>query len=168
MLYILFLFLRIWICSNSKMKVKAKGMITHTQSRCGKRLWRTGFNTNHYMHSHVCSQEQNLPLQWRHNGRNGVLNHQPHNHLLNHLFRPRSKKTSKLRVTGLCARNSPGTGEFPAQMASNAENVSIWWHHHAPQGMGQTPTFLWSLQNRVPQTTSALHQPTTYLWTYPP
>ena len=33
--------------------------------------------------------------------------------------------TSKLRVTGLCAGNSPATGEFPAQMASNAENVSI-------------------------------------------
>ena len=42
-----------------------------------------------------------------------------------------SKKTSKLRVTGLCAVNSPETGEFPAQMASNAENVSIWWSHHA-------------------------------------
>ena len=41
-----------------------------------------------------------------------------------------SKKTSKLRVTGLCAGNSPGTGEFPAQMASDAENVSIWWRHH--------------------------------------
>ena len=26
--------------------------------------------------------------------------------------------------------NSPGTGEFPAQMARNAENVSIWWRHH--------------------------------------
>ena len=24
----------------------------------------------------------------------------------------------------------PGTGEFPAQMASYAENVSIWWRHH--------------------------------------
>ena len=24
-----------------------------------------------------------------------------------------------------------GTGEFPAQMTSNAENVSIWWRHHA-------------------------------------
>ena len=32
-------------------------------------------------------------------------------------------KTSKLRVTGLCGGNSPVTGEFPAQMASNAENV---------------------------------------------
>ena len=26
--------------------------------------------------------------------------------------------------------NSPVTGEFPAQRASNAENVSIWWCHH--------------------------------------
>ena len=42
------------------------------------------------------------------------------------------KKTSKLRVTGLCAGNSPRTGEFPTQMASNAENFSIWWRHHVP------------------------------------
>ena len=28
------------------------------------------------------------------------------------------------------AGNSPVTGEFPAQMASNAENVSIWWRHY--------------------------------------
>ena len=27
-----------------------------------------------------------------------------------------------------------GTGEFPAQMASNAENVSIWWRHHVQGG----------------------------------
>ena len=40
------------------------------------------------------------------------------------------KKTSKLRVTGLCAGNSLVTGEFPAQVASNAENISIWWRHH--------------------------------------
>ena len=50
--------------------------------------------------------------------------------LLNVLFRRRSTKTSKLRVTGLCVGNSPVTGEFPAQMVSNAENVSIWWRHH--------------------------------------
>ena len=40
------------------------------------------------------------------------------------------QKTSKLRVTGLCTGNSPGTDEFPAQMGSNAENASIWWRHH--------------------------------------
>ena len=44
--------------------------------------------------------------------------------------RRRSNKTSKLRVTGLCEGNSPVTAEFPAQMASNAENVSIWWRHY--------------------------------------
>ena len=69
-------------------------------------------------------------LRWRHNERDCVSNHQPYGCLLNRLFRRRSKKTSKLRLTGLCAGNSPGTGEFPAQMASNAENVSIWWRHH--------------------------------------
>ena len=69
-------------------------------------------------------------LRWHHNGRDSVSNHQPHDRLLNRLFGHRSKKTSKLRVTGLCAGNSPGTGEFPTQMASNAENVSIWWRHY--------------------------------------
>ena len=44
--------------------------------------------------------------------------------------RRRSKITSKLRVTGLCAWNSPMTDEFPTQRVSNAENVSIWWRHH--------------------------------------
>ena len=69
-------------------------------------------------------------LRWRHNGCDGVSNHQPHNCLLNRLFRRRSKKTSKLRVTGLCVGISPGADEFPVQMASNAKNVSIWWRHH--------------------------------------
>ena len=73
------------------------------------------------------------PLLWHHNGRDGISNHQPHDCLLNRSFGCRSKKTSKLRVTGLCARNSPVTGEFPTQMASNAENVFIWWRHHASQ-----------------------------------
>ena len=69
-------------------------------------------------------------IQWRHNGRDSVSNHQPYDCLLNRLFRRRSKKTSKLRVTGLCVGNSPLTGEFPAQMASNAKHVSIWLRHH--------------------------------------
>ena len=62
-----------------------------------------------------------MTLRWRHNGRDSVPNHQPHDCLLNCLFRCRSKKTSKLRATGFCAGNSPGTGEFPAQMTSYAE-----------------------------------------------
>ena len=79
-------------------------------------------NQNSARHS-IC------PSQWRHNGHDGVSNHQPHDCLLNRLFRRRSKKTSKLRVTDLCAGNSPGT----TQRASNAENVSIWWRHHTEE-----------------------------------
>ena len=69
-------------------------------------------------------------LQWRHNEHDGVSNHRRLGYLLNRLFMQRSNKTSQLCVTGLCEGNSPVTSEFPAQMASNAENVSIWWHHH--------------------------------------
>ena len=71
-----------------------------------------------------------LSLQWRHNGRDGVSIHPPYVYLLNRLFRRRPKKISKLRVTGLCEGNSAVTVEFPAQRASNAENVSMWWRHH--------------------------------------
>ena len=41
---------------------------------------------------------------WRHNGGDGVSNHQPHDCLLNRSFRRRSKNTSNPRVTGLCDR----------------------------------------------------------------
>ena len=64
-----------------------------------------------------------LPLHWRHNEHDGASNHQPHDCLLNRLFRRRSKKTSKLRFNDLCEGNSPVTGEFPAQRDSNAEIV---------------------------------------------
>ena len=51
-----------------------------------------------------------LSLQWRHDERDGVSNHQPHDCLL---MQPFIKKTSKLRVTGLCAGNSPGLVNSP-------------------------------------------------------
>ena len=85
-----------------------------------------------YHHGYLAHKyNSHLPLLWRHNGRDCVSNHQPHHCLLNRLFRRRSKKISKLRVTGLCAENSPMAGEFPAQMASNADNSSIWWRQRA-------------------------------------
>ena len=71
-----------------------------------------------------------ITLQWRHDERDVVSNHQRFDCLLNRLYRRRSKKTSKLIVTCLGVRNSPVTGEFPAQRASNAENVSIRLRHH--------------------------------------
>ena len=47
-------------------------------------------------------------------------------------------------------RNSPVTGEFPTQLVSNVENVSIWWHHHDSWNI-----FLWRicLQKRHSRTT---------------
>ena len=66
-------------------------------------------------------------LQWRHNESDGISNHRRLDCLFKPLFRRRSKKTPKLRVTGLCGGNIPVTGE----RASNAENDSIWWRHHA-------------------------------------
>ena len=88
-------------------------------------------------------------LQWRHNGPDGVSNHQPRDCLLNRLFRRRSKNTSKLRVTGLCVGNSPATGVFSAQKASNAENVSIWWRHHAVFQVTWNPLY-WCGLNFIP------------------
>ena len=74
----------------------------------------------------------NQTLLWCHNGRDGISisNHQPHDCLLNRVFRCRSKKTSKFSVTGLYAVNSSETGEFPAKMAHSAKNIPIWWCHH--------------------------------------
>ena len=81
--------------------------------------------------NHIGSEE-NLHIsqskqawQWRHNECYGVSNRRCHDCLLNHLFGRRSKKWSKLRVTGLCEGNSPVTGEFPSQRAGNAENVHL-------------------------------------------
>ena len=79
---------------------------------------------------HYHSTMSFITLQWHHNGRDSVPNHQPLDCLLNLLFSPWSKKISKPRVTGLCVGNSPVTGEFPAQRASNTEKVSIWWRHN--------------------------------------
>ena len=69
-------------------------------------------------------------LQWCNSERDGVPNHRHRKCLLKRLFRRRSKKTSKLRVTGLCDGNPPATSGFPSQRASYAENVSNRWRHH--------------------------------------
>ena len=68
---------------------------------------------------------------WCHIERDCVSNHRRLVCLRNHLFRHRSNKTLKFRVTGLSEGNPPITGGFPSQKASNAENGSIWWCYHA-------------------------------------
>ena len=79
--------------------------------------WHSIVQTNDTLvHRHQCLITRNdyeKSLLWRHNQRDSVSNHQRFHCLLNRLFRRRSKKTPKLRVTGLCAGNSPVTGEFP-------------------------------------------------------
>ena len=104
-------------------------------------MWPGDAIRRHRTGSTSAAPRQYFTLQWRHNDHDNVSNHQPHHCLLNRLFGHRSKKTSKLRVTGLCVGNSPGTGEFPAQMASNAENASIWWRHHVTMLTGQREQF---------------------------
>ena len=78
----------------------------------------------------------NNTLKWRHNGCVDDSNHQLHDCLLNHLFRHRWKKTSKLRVTGLCVGNSTTTAHkwpvtrkmfpFDGVMMSKLDFVSPW------------------------------------------
>ena len=72
-----------------------------------------------------------LTLEWCHNKRDSVWYHRRFDCLPNRLFRRRSKKISKLRVTGLCEGNPAVTGGFPLQRASNAENfhfmTSSWY-----------------------------------------
>ena len=80
--------------------------------RCRPQIWhhhcsRVCVEFNTFPGIHVCVYRDEyqwiwLPLQWRHNGLNGVSNHQPHDCLLCRLFRRKSKETSKLRVIGLC------------------------------------------------------------------
>ena len=108
----------------------------YTRGSCYNKNWlyNDHINNNNKTSNHdLCSKVRLthcMPLQWRHSERDGVSNHRHLDCSLNRLFKRRSKKTPKLRVTGLCEGNSPETGEFPSQNVSNAENVSIWWRHH--------------------------------------
>ena len=130
----------IWIPNRLKFCTEQERILCNISKRCGNCEISNG-QTRFYK----------ISLQWRHNGLDSVSNHQPHHCLLSRLFGRRSKKTSKLHVTGLFARNSPGTGEFPAQMVSYAENVSIWWRHHV--GFKITHT-CWSLRCTASTTSS--------------
>ena len=117
---------------------KAYTYIHMYKSICSSNTW-----INHYRHCHYwyiaglndilkifCCLMGNMHCSDIVMSINGVSNHQRYDCLLNCLFRCRSKKTSKLRITGLCEENSQDNGVFPAQRASNTENVFIWWRHH--------------------------------------
>ena len=63
-----------------------------------------------------------------------------------------------LHVTGLWEGNTPVTSEFPAQRASNAENISFWWWHHALVPM--------TLEEVIPEYTGTYyrHQGSLFTW----
>ena len=85
-------------------------------------------------------------LRWRHNGRDSVSYHQPRA-CTQPFIQAQIKENIKLRVTSLCGGNSPVTGEFPAQIASNAENVPIWWRHHVIIFFSCDKAALWMVQS---------------------
>ena len=78
----------------------------------------------------MCRKITVWSLQWRHKERYGVSNHRRLDCLQNRLFRRRSKKTSKLRVT-------------PAQGTSNSKNVSIWWRLHVQMSQHPNDELRW-------------------------
>ena len=72
-----------------------------------------------------------ITLQWHHSEQNGKsaisrLFTQP-------LIQSADQRKNQSSAPLAFVRNPPVTGEFPTQRASNAENVSIWWHHHGYQ-----------------------------------
>ena len=54
-------------------------------------------------------------LQWRNIERDGVWNHTRLDCMVNRFLKRRSKKTSNLRVTGLCDGNPPVTDGYPTK-----------------------------------------------------
>ena len=76
-----------------------------------------------------------LAVQWRHNGHDSVSNHQPHDRLLNRLFRRRSKKMSNSAslafVRGIHRRPVNSPHKWPV---TRKTSVSIGRRHHGFYG----------------------------------
>ena len=92
-------------------------------------------------------------LHWRHNDHNGVSNTQPPGCLLNRLLRRRSKKTSKLRVTGLYVGNLPGPVNSP---------------HKGPVTQKMFLNLLTSSWNGTEQTMDRVHISTALVFNFSP
>ena len=106
----------LWICMLTCHRV-----LGHPRRMWKSRVWSTNVNVTcrawplpvGFAYPHPVRNHFTLGLHWRYNDQGGVSNHQPHGCLLKGLFGRISKKTSKLRVTGLCAGNSPGPVNSP-------------------------------------------------------
>ena len=79
-----------------------RGKLTFYQiTKSVHRFHRNIYSICTYTSTYAAILQRHISLQWRHN---------EHDSLLNCLFRRRSKKTSKFRVTVLCEGNPPVTG----------------------------------------------------------
>ena len=103
----------------------------HLSCRCCGMCKTVTINIHHLRKTHRIAKS----LRWRHDGRDSISNYQPHDCLLTVYSDADQRKyqssASLAFVRGI--HRGPvnsGTGEFPAQRASYAENVSIWWRHH--------------------------------------
>ena len=77
----------------------------------------------------VISHIVNLILNWWHHAIRRlvikcVISFTAHPHYNDVIMETMASQITSLTIVYL-------TSEFPAQLASNAENVSIWWRHHA-------------------------------------
>ena len=73
-------------------------------------------------------------LQWRHNGCDGVSNHQHLHCLLNWGSGAEKRKhLSSVSLVFVSGFHRWPRDKFPAQKASNVESVSIWLRHHVGQ-----------------------------------
>ena len=113
----------LWICTDSnhcyKMPTKHISSLIHLY-----------FLFFHLENSHLWWR---FALQWGHNERDGVSNHQPHDCLLNRLFRHRSKKTSSFAslafVRGIhrWPVNSPHKGPIKRKMFPFDDIIMVSW-----------------------------------------
>ena len=112
---------------------KYRWSIYRTSGKCRWSIYRTSRKRRgtfgSYRKAERSSPTVSMALRWIYHGRDGVSNHHPHECLLNRLFRRRKENIQAPRHWPLYEEFT-GTGEFPAQLASNAENASIWWRHH--------------------------------------
>ena len=100
------------ILSINKVNLKIIFKSSPISPRCQRVSWHIQHDI-HFLNSVGTMWHSLCTLLWRHNEHDSVSNHQPRGCLLNRLFRRRSKKTSKLRVTGLCVGKSPGPVNSP-------------------------------------------------------
>ena len=91
--------------------------------------WYTVVQNYQYSHQSAIHRDRCLcthiwkTLQWSHNEHHGASNHRCIDCLLSFLFRHRSKKTSKLCVTGLCEGNSPDKGPVTRKMFPSDDGI---------------------------------------------